>query len=283
MALRPEDRELFPARWNVQIDAPPPARRTTGVGELITRTVEVVRERFSQVASIVVATAGAAVTLQAVAKLIMPVTITPGVWTSGTVLAGAALFVIAAIFMVWLQTSLTLFTGADRLGVEMTAREALKEGLEAVPAGIWTRAVQAFVLLIAFLALIVPGIILMIRFCVGMQISAFERRSGLDALRASNELVRHRVGEVFGRLFLFWLVQLAFGIAFAMAAGVFTLAMGFLLPGSTVLTFLGSLASMIGTGFAIAFYSIWRTHFYLALVDEARALAPVPLPADLEE
>jgi hypothetical protein len=282
MAIRPEDRQLFPARWNVQIDTSV-RPRVAGVGELITRTVDVVKDRFREVATIVVASAGGAVLLQSIAKLIMPVTITPGVWSSGSVLTGAALFAIAALFMIWLQTSLTLFTGADRLGIEMSARQALKEGAEAVPAGLWTRAVQAVVLIIAFLALVVPGIILMIRFCVGMQISAFERRSGLDALRASNELVRNRAWDVFERLFVFWLVQVLALIIFGIAAAMFTFATALILKDLTLLAFAGSLVSMIGTGFGIAFYSIWRTQFYLALVDEERALAPAALPADLED
>lgn len=283
MVIRNRDSTLFPAKWKVEIPPAPPARaQVAGVGVLISRSVEVIRARFADVSKVVLIAAGAAVLLQTIATILKPA---PGGADASAALGGGViagiLFLIAAILFVWMQNSLTLLVGADRLGVEMKGEQALVEGLEAVPAGIWTRVVQFFILAPAFLALIVPGVILMVRFCVAMQISAFERRSGLDALRASNELVRNRAWSVFSRLFAFWLVQMGFAMVFGIAAGLFAAVTLGLIPG---LTLVGSFISLVASGFAIAFYSVWRTHFYLALVDEERALDPTPpSPAEDED
>jgi hypothetical protein len=225
------------------------------------------------VGRVVLLTAGAAVVLQMVLKVLFPdkVDFSDFVWTD--LIGGGLLLVLVGILFIWLQTSLTFLTGADRLGVEMSGKEALRQGLEAVPAGIWTRFVQLIILIPAYLMLVVPGALLTVRWCVGMQISAFEKRSGFDALEASAELVRGRAWDVFERLFLFWLVQVAFAIGFGIAASIFAGVTLFALPLNPVTTAIAQFMSLMGSAGALAFYSIWRTHFYLALVDEQRALA----------
>jgi hypothetical protein len=273
MTLRGKDRTLFPAAWNVQPPAAP--RPRVGVGQLITQSIDVIRDRFADVGRVVLLTAGAAVGLQILLKAFFPsrVDISNFAWTD--VIGGGVLLMLVGILFVWLQTSLTFLTGADRLGVEMSGKEALRQGFEAVPAGIWTRFVQLIILIPAYLMLIVPGALLTVRWCVGMQISAFEKRSGFDALGASAELVRGQAWDVFERLFLFWLVQVAFAIAFGIAGAIFAGVTLFALPLNPVTTALAQFASLVGSACALAFYSIWRTHFYLALVDEQRALEPV--------
>jgi hypothetical protein len=285
MVTRGENRTLFPARWNVQVDTRPPARVTT-VGHLMSRSLDLMRDRFRDVMMIVAATAGVAFIVRTAANLLGAATFSIRAFgsTSGGVIALAILAaIVGGILFVWLQTSITLLVGADRLGVEMRARQALAEGLEAVPAGIWTRTVHLIAVAIGLVCLVVPGLMFLLRFCVAMQLSTFERRSGLDALRASNELVRNRQWEVFERLFGFWLVQVVAAIVGAIGLAIFMAIVIGVAPGIGVAAIFGQLLTLVFSGLAMAFYSIWRTEFYLALVDEERALAPLPLPADVDE
>jgi hypothetical protein len=276
------DHQLFPPSWNVQIP-PPPSRRTASTGELMRRTMKVMRERFVDVALIVASTAGGAFALQTLSGLLIPKPAIGATFSWTPVLWSLLVGLLAGVLMVWLQTSLTLLAGSERFGVKLSLSDALKQGLEAVPAGVATRVVQGVVLVIAFLALVVPAIILMVRFSLAMQISTFERRIGLDALRASNELVRDGTFAVFVRLFKFWIVQVCAAIAAGLGGAVLIgVALGAVKVPPTLAASVGIIFFLVLAGFAVAFYSIWRTHFYLAIVDEQRALAPVPLPDDLE-
>jgi hypothetical protein len=268
--MPPTERQLFPASWNVRVPPPPP--RQASVGVLITRTVNTIRARIRDITRIVALTAGTALIIQLGANLLAPAP-DDGTFSATSLLVSIIAGVLAGLLMVWLQASLTLLSGAERLGAPMPLKTALREGLEAVPAGVWTRFVQAVVMVVAFLCLVVPAIIFAVRFCLAMQISAFERRAGLDALRASNELVRERAWATFGRLFLFWLVQMAATTAFILAALIFIGIVGFVSKSLGVAAVLAVLAYLVAAGFAVAFYSIWRTEFYLAIVSERRALA----------
>jgi hypothetical protein len=269
------DRQLFPASWNVNV--PPPPARQASVGVLITRTVDTMRSRIRDITRIVAVTAGSALIVQLLGTFLSPA-VAPGEFSGTALLISIVAGVIAGVLTVWLQASLTLLAGAERLKAPMSVQEAMRQGLEAVPAGIWTRFVQACVMIVAFVCLVVPAIIFAVRFCVAMQISAFERRAGLDALRASNELVRDRSWDTFGRLFMFWLVQMAATSAFVLGAVVIIGVVSLALQSVTVAAILGALAYIVAAGFAVSFYSIWRTEFYLALVAERGALANPDAP-----
>lgn len=281
--MRPDsyDPQLFPASWKVSPPPPTPRpREPASLFTLVGRAAEIFRARFVDVALIVAVTAGSAYIVQAASALLAGASIsTAGTWPPARyLLVTVASGVISAILMVWLQTSLTLLAGAERLGAPLSLRDALRDGLEAVPAGIWTRAVQMLVLGVAFLALIVPAIILNVRFSVAMQLSAFERHSGLDALRASNELIRGRAWQTFARLAAFWILQIGAVMSVGIAMAIFVAGSGLAVRSFGLVTTLGVLAYIIGAGFAIGFYSIWRTEFYLALVAERQARIPIEMP-----
>ena len=102
-------------------------------------------------------------------------------------------------------------------GEQLTPWEALGEGFSAWPRLIWTRVVRGFLLLLAFLALIIPGIYFMVRLTLAEQVAVIEHESGTDGIKRAHELSQGR----------FWLLL---GLTFAPYAIVVLIALGLGVP-----------------------------------------------------
>lgn len=89
---------------------------------------------------------------------------------------------------------------------------ALQQGWEKLWPFIWLYSLAGFFLFGGFLLFIIPGFIFLIWFAFGQFIVAEGEASGMAALQKSREYVRGRWGDVFGRLFVVWLVSVGVGM-----------------------------------------------------------------------
>lgn len=94
-----------------------------------------------------------------------------------------------------------------------------KQSLAVLP-GVSAAVIMSFLgTVVGFLALIVPGIVLWLRWSVVAQAAAIEGKGWLDALHRSTELSRENYGHVFGLLFLVGLISFAPNFALGRAFG----------------------------------------------------------------
>ena len=87
-------------------------------------------------------------------------------------------------------------------------------GARALPVVVAAEIMANIGIALGFIALIIPGILLMLRWAVVAQAAALEHGSWLDALRSSRRLTRNRYGHVFGLL----LVTVALGFVLYLVA-----------------------------------------------------------------
>ncbi|HEV3284273.1 MAG TPA: hypothetical protein VG010_08705 [Solirubrobacteraceae bacterium] len=147
--------------------------------------------------------------------------------------------------------------------------EVAARGLRVLPEVSAAVIVSSLGILLGFLALIVPGIILFLRWAVVAQVAAIERQGWLPALRRSAELTRGNYLHVLGVLV----------VAGLLAAG-FTVLAGALPLGSTS----GALSVAVGIAartIAASFGALALALLYFDL--RARAAGPSePAPSDYE-
>lgn len=77
---------------------------------------------------------------------------------------------------------------------------AIREAAPRLPAAFGTVALATLGIALGFVALIVPGVVLAIRWAFASQAAVLEERSPVEAIRSSGRLVQERWGEVFGAL-----------------------------------------------------------------------------------
>lgn len=105
-------------------------------------------------------------------------------------------------------------------------RESLSTGLHKLIPFIWVSALTTLVVMLGFLALLIPGVIFLIWFRFSQYFTVVDDVRGTAALGASRKLVSGRWFAVFVRLFL---PALFYGVAYSFVAGV-----AFLLAGSVM-------------------------------------------------
>jgi hypothetical protein len=81
-------------------------------------------------------------------------------------------------------------------------------GLQVLPVAVAAVIVAGAGTLLGFIALIIPGILLTIRWAVVAQVAAIEHEGWIPSLRRSAELTRNHYGHVFGLLFLVGVVTI---------------------------------------------------------------------------
>jgi hypothetical protein len=82
-------------------------------------------------------------------------------------------------------------------------------GMRALPVVAAAQIMAGIAIVMGLFLLIVPGILLALRFSVVAQVPAVERTSWIDALRRSGELARGSYGHIFGLLFLLFVISSA--------------------------------------------------------------------------
>ncbi len=110
--------------------------------------------------------------------------------------------------------SVLLFVYAWSIGAYVSAitnkslsiGEVLGSGVRLLPSYLWIAIISSIIIMLGFLALVVPGIILMVRYAFREFVLLCENKRGYDALRRSSEYVKGRWFKVFGRLLPVWIL-----------------------------------------------------------------------------
>jgi hypothetical protein len=106
-------------------------------------------------------------------------------------------------------------------GEPLSAWEALGEGLSAWPRMFWSRLLANFLLLAAFLALIIPGIYVFFRLAILEPVAVIEHRSGIGCIKRAYQLTQRRFWLMFGVLGSAYAIVILVGFAMAMPLALF--------------------------------------------------------------
>ena len=87
-------------------------------------------------------------------------------------------------------------------GEKLSAWEALGEGFAAWPRLFWSRLLRGLLLLIAFLALIIPGLYYWARLALVEQVAVIEHESGSECIKRAHHLTTGRFWLLFGLMAL---------------------------------------------------------------------------------
>jgi len=98
-------------------------------------------------------------------------------------------------------------------GERLSALEGLSEGFSAWPRMFWSRLVSGLLILLAFLALIIPGIYFTFRLALVEPVAVIEHASGGDAIKRSYYLTNGRFWLMLGLLVSSYIVLGLFGMA----------------------------------------------------------------------
>ena len=149
----------------------------------------------------------------------------------------------------------------EYLGKRAESSGSFRAALKRFPALVWTQFLYMLWVFAGFVAFILPGVYLLLKYYLAIQIVALEDRRGSDALRRSGELMRGNIGKA---MLLGMVVGLGTGTVSVIAA---------LVPG----VWLGMLANsavqlavfMFGSAVSVVFYFNTRCsneHFDLVIL-----------------
>lgn len=110
-------------------------------------------------------------------------------------LAVAALLVVAAIGFPWIGTALTAALGDLYVGRPTSVGTALGQAWSILLPVVGTSMVAMLFITLGFIALIVPGVWLVLMYWVVSQVMVIERVFGMQALRRSSELMKGNKGR----------------------------------------------------------------------------------------
>ena len=157
-------------------------------------------------------------------------------------------------------------------GEDVSLTDAFIHAIRRWLPGIWTGFLSSFVIGLLLLALVVPGIIWWVYYCMIAPIVSLRELSGSRALAESKSLVRGRWWRVFGRI-------LAITAAPSLLAIITGIGMTFL-PDDNAFNFASSLFAAIPFGF----YAVGITVLFLNLdAITARPVDPAPIATPVGE
>jgi len=184
--------------------------RELGLGEVISKTFEVYRREFAKyfvLFAIVGVIVQVATTLAQQAFVLpnLPVNPTPQQFSAYfSALFGALLLLLVVIFVVNIVFSAIAEGSAVKLASEQIAKGQASLGASVGFAvskllSIWALSIiVGIIVVLGFIALIVPGIILAIMFSLALPALLLENKGVIDSMGRSRELVSHRWGKTFG-------------------------------------------------------------------------------------
>jgi hypothetical protein len=110
---------------------------------------------------------------------------------------------------------------ASLRGTRISAWQALFAGLAAWPRLFWTRLVRGFLLVLAFLALILPFIYVGFRLMLVETVVVAERRSGMDCIKRAWELAERRVWRITGLMIVTYFAVVTVSILLFVPLAIF--------------------------------------------------------------
>ncbi len=106
-------------------------------------------------------------------------------------------------------------------GEQLSAWEALGEGFAAWPRLFWSRLIRGFLLVFAFLALIIPGLYYWARLALVEQAAVIEHKSGFDCIKRSHHLTAGRFWLLFGLMALVYVAVAVLSLILFFPLGFF--------------------------------------------------------------
>lgn len=153
-----------------------------------------------------------------------------------------------------------------------SARHAIAVGLDLFPKLLLTVALFGLGVIGGFMLLIVPGVILMVRWLVISQVVVVEGRSGTEALRRSFELTR-------GRFWPSFLVLLVLSLLAGVLAAIVLAPLEYAAEQADTMA-LSLLGQVLGSVLTLPLVAVAYTLLYFSLITEREepATAAAPLP-----
>lgn len=112
------------------------------------------------------------------------------------------------------------------LGKEISVGDAFRLGLRRLGPVIWTSILYGVLVFIGLIFFIIPGIYLMLRWALALDVVVLEEKSGFAALKRSSELMLSNRNRHYNTIFLVFIV--VFFIQFSMGFGVGLIPVGVL-------------------------------------------------------
>jgi hypothetical protein len=277
--------------------------RPLNLGETLDASIKIVRSRWKVLATVMVVVA---LPIQLLDLLIVSATtdvyeVGSGFATEssaskttygdeGVYIAGQLLIQLLSLFGYLIGTVACYRAIADSyLGRPTSAAESLRFAWRRIGATLWLTIVLVAGLVVAFVALIIPGIWLGIAWSIAIPVMLVEGRRGVPALKRSFELVQNRWWATFGRLVVAYIL-----VSVVTAAATFLLLMPALSLtddtsfGALVLEHLANFVlSLVTTPFIAAVTTlvyfdlrVRKEGFDLALLAEGMGAEPAPAPPE---
>jgi len=201
--------------------------RELGLGEVISKTFDVYRRDFSKyfVLFAIVGVIVQVVTTLAQQAFVLPtppVNPTPQQFSSWFSALFAALFLlIAVIFVVNIVFSTIAEGSAVKLASEQITRGQVSLGASIRFAvsrllSIWALSIiVGIIVVLGFIALIVPGIILAIMFSLALPVLLIENKGVTESMGRSRQLVSHRWAKTFGTFLVLGIIVIIASLIFS--------------------------------------------------------------------
>ena len=201
--------------------------RELGLGEVISKTFEVYRRDFAKY-FVLFAVVGVIVQVvttlaqQAFVLPTLPVNPTPQQFSSWfSALFAAFLLLIAVIFVVNIVFSTIAEGSAVKLASEQITKGQVSLGASIRFAvsrllSIWALSIiVGIIVVLGFIALILPGIILAIMFSLALPVLLIENKGVMESMGRSRQLVSHRWAKTFGTFLVLGIVVLIASLIFS--------------------------------------------------------------------
>jgi hypothetical protein len=125
------------------------------------------------------------------------------------IVSGAVVGMIAGSTAMFWGFAAFIFAVVDE---NLRIRDALEKGWVRIGAFTWLLSILGFIVMGGFLLFLIPGVIFMVWFAFAQFILPNEGDKGMNALLKSKEYVKGYWVDVFGRLFIVWLISGAIGM-----------------------------------------------------------------------
>ena len=235
---------------------PPPGERPLplqpmGVGELLDAAIKLYRSQWKSLLGIAAILLVPITFLQAFLTRSVggPFTTEPAPITSeGALVAASVIAVLQFLFVQPLLTAAVARASAEAyLGNRVLVGPTLRFALTRVHSILWISILSSLAALLGFILLIVPGIIVLVRFAFGSTVLVVERRKGSKALGRSWRLAKGHFWKLFGVFILAFLMAGIVASVLSIPAGLAFAAIG---PSGWPIAAVGdSLAGVLTTPF----------------------------------
>ncbi len=118
-----------------------------------------------------------------------------------------AVTVIGGLILIPLANAAVIYAISNfYMGKTVTNGESIKFGLKKIFPIIWTSILMGIIVMLGFIALIIPGIFLWIRYLMSQHVVVLEGKSGFSALKRCKELMKGNYGKAFSVNFVMGLI-----------------------------------------------------------------------------